>query len=77
MTYLLAGLLVSLIGTFGVRFIADKQNVAAAVAGWLSMFVSLYVILDIMQSLGGVWSISLYATGFAIGTYVASSYNRS
>jgi len=68
MENLLFGLLVSVINTFAMRFVAQGEALYASVAAFATTMVSVLVLVQIVQEgAGAVW----YALGVSIGAFVA------
>ena len=75
MIYILAGLLVSTIFTFGVMFVSEKRAGLAAITTSINSMVGMTVTASAVHSIltsGSYYPIIFYALGIGIGTYAAT-----
>ena len=65
------------LGTLRIVLISRGQRLFASLLGFIEVFIWLVTISQILQNLSGVASYLAYAAGFAAGTYMGMSIERS
>lgn len=74
--YFLAGLVLSAIGTFDMKMIAEERPLANAAASFIGTFVGIIIMADIILEFErfGVTGALSYSIAVAIGSYLAIVY---